>query len=304
MPIVAGDIKTVNINMIRSALSTFLMVMICSLPWSAASQPKPRVLTPGNKQLTYRNYQLPGPRMELGLSGGAVFPLTDVAPGEPDQQPGLADFTMESIDFNGGMFFRYRFDDLYAVKLSTNYLSFRGDDRWADTDTVRQRRRSFTNKLYEMTVVGEFHIPKRKGNEVRNSWVDYIFYTGLGAVYHDPVIEGIIYGPDGLPDPYDEEQRNDPFAYKNIVMVFPTGFLLQYNYLNKWTLGLDMNMRWTFTDFLDGFNRPSRQRPDYYFTTNLTFSYVLTYAPRKSNKPLFRGVFKKKRSNAGNQPWM
>jgi hypothetical protein len=290
--------------MTKSFLSPFLFVLICMLPWVVDSQPKPRVLTPGNKQFTYRNYLLPGPRIELGLSGGAVYPLTDVAPGEPDQQPGLADFRFESVDFNGGLFFRYRFNDLYAVKTTANYLKFKGNDIWADTDTVRQRRRSFKNELYELAVIGEFHIPKKKTNEVKNSWVDFILFAGVGAVYHDPIIEGIILDASGQPDLYDLEQRTDPYAYKNIAMVFPTGLLIQYNYLNKWTAGLDMNLRWTFTDFLDGFNRPARQRPDYYFTTNITFSYVLTYSPRKANVPLFRGVFKKKRSNAGNQGWM
>lgn len=290
--------------MSKSFLFPFLFVLIGLIPWSVVSQPRPRVLTPGNKQLTYRNYQLPGPRIELGLTGGGVFPLTDVAPGEPDQQPGLLDFRLQSVDINGGLFFRYRFNDLYAVKGTANYLKFKGDDAWADTDTVRQRRRSFTNELYELAVIGEFHIPKRKGNIVKNSWVDLILFAGVGTVFHDPIIEGIILDSFGQPDLYDLEQRNDPFAYRNIAMVFPTGLLVQYNYVNKWTVGLDMNLRWTFTDFLDGFNRPSVQRADYYFTTNLTFSYVLTYSPRIANKPLFRGVFKKKRSNAGNQGWM
>lgn len=294
----------------KGILPTFLCIVLLSFPGVLTGQPRPRVLTPGNKQFTYRNYQLPGPRMELGLTGGGVFPLTDVAPGEPDQQPALKDFRFETVDFNGGMFFRYRFNDLYAVKTSLNYLKFKGDDRWAQTSIVRDRGRSFTNTLYEWTAVGEFHVPKRKGNEVKNSWVDFILFAGAGAVYHDPVVEGIIAGSgpndtngDGVDD-YDQEQRNDPLAYKNIAMVFPTGLLVQYNYLNKWTVGLDVNWRWTFTDFLDGFDRPARQRPDYYLTTSLSFSYVLTYAPRKSNVPLFRGVFKKKRSNAGNQPWM
>jgi hypothetical protein len=291
-------------KMTKSVLTTFLFVLVCTISLPLASQPKPRVLTPGNKQFTYRNYQLPGPRIEMGLSGGVVFPFTDVAPGAPDQQPGFLDFRFETVDINAGLIFRYRFNDLYAIRGAANYLKLKGDDRWAQTDTVRQRNRSFTNELYEMSVMGEFYIPKRKHNVVKNSWIDFVLYAGVGAIYHDPLIEGIIIGPDGKPDAYDLEQRTDPFAYKNIAMVFPTGVQVQYNYLNKWTVGLDMNFRWTFTDFLDGFDRPAVQRPDYYFTTNLNFTYVLTYAPRKANVPLFRGVFKKKRSNAGNQGWM
>lgn len=284
--------------MTKSVLPSFLFVLICLLPWLAAAQPKARTLTPGNKQFTYRNYQLPGPRIELGLMGGAVYPFTDVAPGEPDTQPAITDFRFKSVDLNTGLFFRYRFNDLYAVKGTASYHKLKGDDFWAETDTVRDRGRSFTNELYELAAIGEFYIPKRKGNEVKNSWFDVILFAGVAGIYHDPQV----YGP--IIDPYDLEQQNDPRAYKNFAVAFPTGIILQYNYLNKWTVGLDMNWRWTFTDFLDGFDRPTNQRPDYYFTTNLTFSYVLTYSPRKSNTTLARKVFKPKRSNAGNQGFL
>lgn len=268
------------------------------LPWLGEAQPKPRVLTPGNRQFTYRNYQLPGPRIEIGLTGGAVYPLSDVAPGIHDTQPKITDFRFNSVDFNGGLFFRYRHNDLWAVKGAANYLKLKGDDWFSNNDTVRARNRSFSNELIELAAIGEFHIPKKKGNEVKNAWVDFILFAGVAGVYHDPQI----FGP--IIDNYDREQQRDPYAYKNIVMTFPTGLIIQYNYLNKYTLGLDMNFRWTFTDFLDGFDRPTRQRPDYYFTTNLSFSYVLTYSPRKSNTNLFRRVFKPKRSNAGNQGFM
>lgn len=275
-----------------------MFVLITLLPWLAYSQPKARVLTPGNKQFTYRNYHLPGPRFEFGLMGGAVYPFSDVAPGEPDKQPAFSEFRFKSVDLNSGLFFRYRFNDLYAIKGTASYLKLKGDDFWADSDTVRSRGRSFSNELYEIAAIGEIYLPKKRGNVVKNSWVDFIVFAGVAGVYHDPKV----YGP--IIDRYDQEQQNDMFAYKNIVMAFPTGLMVQYNYLNKWTVGLDMNFRWTFTDFLDGFDRPTPQRADYYFTTNLTFSYVITYAPRKANTNLFRKVFKPKKSNAGNQGFM
>lgn len=290
--------------MTKRVLPALLFVLLTILPWFGYAQPKPRVLTPSNKQFTYRNYHLPGPRIELGLSAGAVYPFTDVAPGEPDQQPAITDFSFKSVDVNSGLFLRYRFNDLYALKGTATYLKLKGDDWHARSEAVRQRGRSFSNELYELGVIGEFYLPKKKGNEVKNAWVDFILFGGVAGVYHDPVISGIIRDSLGRPDRYDQEQRNDPDAYKNLIVSFPTGLIIQYNYLNKWTLGLDMNFRWTFTDFLDGFDRPTRQRPDYYFTTNLTFSYVLSYAPRRSNTTLFRKVFKPKRTNAGNQGFL
>lgn len=273
--------------------TTFLLLFLIVFPWQVYSQPRPRVLTSSNQQFTYRNYQMPGPRIELGFSAGGVFPFTDVAPGEPDMQPALTDFRFESVDLNGALFARYRFNDLYGLKGSFSYVRLKGDDFWAASDAVRERGRSFSNNLFELAAVGEFYLPKKRGNIVRNAWMDFILYGGIAAVYHDPKV----FGP--IIDDYDRAQQNDPFAYKNLVMVFPTGIMVQYNYLNHFTIGLDMNFRWTLTDFLDGFDRPAKQRSDYYMTTNLSFSYIISHSPRKSNSLLSRKVFKRKRSGAG-----
>ena len=279
--------------MLRHATIYFFLFLVL-VPWYAHSQPRPRVLTPSNQQFTYRNYQMPGPRLEIGFSAGGVFPFTDVAPGEPDMQPALTDFRFNSVDMNGALFARFRFNDLYGLKGSFSYIRLKGDDFWADSDAVRARERSFTNNLFELAAVGEFYLPKKRRNVVKNAWVDFIFYAGIAGVYHDPKV----FGP--VIDDYDRAQQNDPFAYNNLIMVFPTGVMVQYNYLNKYTVGVDMNFRLTLTYFLDGFDRPTKQRSDFYMTTNLSLGYVINYSPRKSNSLLSRKVFKRKRSGAGN----
>lgn len=279
--------------MLKVNLPFLVAILFVFMPWLAEAQPKARVLTPGNRQFTYRNYHLPGPRSEIGITAGNVFPFTDTAPDIHDTQPKFSDFSLQSSDFNGSLFFRYRHNGMLAIKGTASYIKLKGDDRWSNNDTVRARDRSFQNELFELAAIGEFYIPKPRGNIVKNSWFDFILFAGVAGVYHNPQD----YGP--TIDLYDFNQQNDPKAYKNLIMTFPTGLIVQYNYLNKWTVGLDMNFRLTFNDFLDGFDRPTWQRHDYYFTTNLSFSYVINYSPRKANTGLFRNLFRPKRERDG-----
>ena len=275
--------------MISRSVLLWLLVFLLTIPCTLDAQPRARQLTPGNRQFTYRNYQLPGPRSELGLTAGYVFPFTDVAPRIHDTQPALTDIRLKSTDFNGSLFYRYRHNGMMAFKTTASYIKLKGDDLWSNNDTVRARNRSFSNNIFELALIGEFYIPQQRGNIVKNSWVDFVLFAGVAGVYHTPRV----YGP--TLDLYDYNQQRDPKTYRNFIMTFPTGIIAQYNYLNKWTIGLEMNFRLTFTDFLDGFNRPTRQRHDNFFTTNLSFSYVLNYSPRKANTTLFRKIFKPKR---------
>lgn len=276
----------------RIVLHWFL-VFVLMIPCTLVAQPRARQLTPGNRQFTYRNYQLPGPRREVGMIAGYVFPFTDVAPGIHDTQPALTDIRPNAADFSGSLFFRYRHNGMIAVKTAASYIKLKGDDLWSNNDTVRARNRSFSNNIFELALIGEYYIPHNRGNIVRNSWLDFVLFAGVAGVYHDPRV----YGP--TLDLYDYNQQKDPNAYNNFIMTFPAGVIFQYNYLNKWTAGLDLNFRFTFTDFLDGFDRPTSQRHDYYFTTSISFSYVLDYNPRKANTTLFRKIFKPKRQRDG-----
>jgi len=270
-----------------------LGLLLLLTPALIFSQARTSILSPGNKQISYRSFRLPGPRIEFGVVSGLTMPLTDSAPEHLLEQPGLGDFRIKSTGVNSGMFFRYRFNDLYAIKSSVSYLRLTGDDSWASSPEVIERQLEFRNQLVELSAVGEFYLPRLSAHDVRSSWVDVILFAGIAGVFNNPELKGPII------DYYDVFQRYDEDLRRRFVMAFPTGMMVQYNYANKWTMGLKGNFRWTFHDFLDGFNRPTSQRPDYYFTLNLSFSYVIDYNPRVANREIFRSVFRSKRRGLG-----
>lgn len=249
----------------------------------------PQTYTRNPQQLNYRNFVLPGPLFEFGLGIGASNSLTDIASSRVGEQASMTDIYSQGMMPALSVYGRYHSGRLFAFKSTFTTLMLKGDDRWSSEIGIIDRNKSFTNRLYELSMMGEIYLPRRYSNPKQDfqfSWVDFYLFSGLNAFYHDPEVEGPFI------DDYDRELLTSDNLYNNFQVAIPIGAGLTLNLYNRWTIGLDFNFRYTFFDFLDGFKRPYSNRNDFYFTSNINLGYIINSDSRRSNKIARKKVFR------------
>ncbi len=254
---------------------------------------QPSVFDPTSQRYTYRNVHNGGPRLEVGVTAGTVYPFTDIAPSEPGTQPGLTEFHTQALDFSGGVFARYRTNDAWGIKAGFSYFQLQGKDEWSSHPEVVDRGRTFKNQVFEFSLLGELYVNGFGPPSKRLSWGEFVLFGGPALFYHNPTVNGDII------DNYDYVQQNDPGAYNKLNMAIPVGMGFQYNHQNRWTLGMDVGYRFTFMDFLDGFNRPYSTRPDHYMMAGINFAYIIDLSRPARDRNFYQMVFGPKESQAG-----
>ncbi len=272
--------------------STFLFFLfaLSSVALVKAQSTGTQTSTRNTRQMNYRDFVLPGSQWEAGLSLGAANAITDLASGRPGEQASLFDFdargTMPALAVYG----RYHTGRLFAVKSSFSAIMLKGNDIWSPEIEIVERGKSFSNTVYEASLLGELYLPRSITNlkrDFRYFWLDLYLFSGVTAFYHDPELTGPVI------DGYDEAIINANNLYNNYQIAIPMGAGLSVNLYNQWTIGLDFNFRYTFFDYLDGFRRPYSNSNDYYFTGNVNVGYIISSKPRRSNESLWEMIFRR-----------
>lgn len=225
-----------------------------------------------NKRLTYRSDHMKYERWEGGLSIGVANSMTDIGPSEPNTQPAITDFYSRAFSPALMAHARYRFNSAFSLKSNLGVSMLRGNDRWSENIDVVNRGKSFSNNVYEGSLLAEVYMPKPKRRvkaDFGKGSFDLFLFAGLSAFYNTPDIQGPII------DDFDEGIMNADFLYNNLQIGIPFGAGVQWTVSNKWVFGLDMNFRYTFFDYLDGLTRPYSTRNDFYFSTNFNIGYIL-----------------------------
>lgn len=242
------------------------------------------------RQMNYRDFVLPGPHWEGGVSLGIANAITDIASSRPGEQASLFDVdargTMPALAVYG----RYHTGRLVALKSSFSAIWVKGNDIWSSEIEIAERGKSFSNAVYEASLLGEFYLPRSITNlkkDFTSFWLDLYLFSGVTAFYHDPKLTGPVI------DDYDEVIINANNLYNNYQIAIPVGAGLNFNLYNQWTLGLDFNFRYTFFDYLDGFRRPYSNRNDFYFTGNFNVGYIISSKPRRSNESIWEMLFRR-----------
>lgn len=212
----------------------------------------------------------------LGDLGGVGGPgiTTDQTTGAQTSQRGLGqpwiiDTDIEQISPTFGIFARYRLNEgaNFAVRLDLNYLQLSGDDKYAGNESFSgtqsregvsaawyryYRNLNFRSDVFDANVAFEF-TPYNfaLGGDDRSILSPYGF-IGIGLFAFNP--QGFYKGQwidlkplrtegQGLVDgraPYDLVQMN-----------VPMGLGVKWTYDNTWSVGLEVNYRLTFTDYID-----------------------------------------------------
>ncbi len=257
-------------------LSLTLLVLVVT---SSNAFNQPAVGQKNANQLTYRKFMYQHIRWEAGFSVGAANSMTDIAASKTQTQASITDVYFRGLSPALSVYSRYRFSKAFSLRGNINALLLRGNDRWSPNLEIVSRGKSFTNSIFETNLLTEFYLPK---NELRpkldfnSNLLDLFVFAGISAFYHSPKVDGPII------DDFDADLLERENAYNNIQMAIPLGVGLQWTMAQRWVLGLDVNFRYTFFDYLDGFRRPYSNRNDYFFTSNVSFGYII--GSRRSGK--------------------
>lgn len=169
------------------------------------------------------------------------------------------EFSATRPSFALGM--RYKFAKRFAVKGGFHYQLLSGADKLTKEPFRNNRNLSFRSNVFELSVQGEFFFTKEQTGhryKIKNAkgmksydWQGYIF-GGVGVFYYNPKarykgtwVELQPLGTEGQGLP------NGPKKYSRVNICIPYGIGGKYGLNNDWTVGLELGVRKTFTDYID-----------------------------------------------------
>ena len=161
--------------------------------------------------------------------------------------------------------FRYKFNKKWNWHSSFNYLALSGNDNLTQEKYRNNRNLNFKSNVFEVATrvefgissirrVGVYSLKKTLGKTSRTRAYELIGFVGVGAFYFNPKGLDAATGKYIALRPLHTEGQglpNGPKQYKRISVSMPIG-LSFHAILNKyWSAGLELNYRFTLTDYID-----------------------------------------------------
>jgi len=184
--------------------------------------------------LLFISFNLQAQTWELGAFGGGAGYMGDLNQNNPLKISGLA----------GGAFVKRNFDGYWALKLSYTYGQIKGADSLSNNLQDRNRNLSFSTRLNEVSLTGEFNFMEYVPSVSKNIYTPYIFagiaYTGYNprATYQGQTYELRTLETEGK-------------SYSNFTIAVPFGVGIKYNIAGRLSLGAELGYRTAYTDYLD-----------------------------------------------------
>jgi hypothetical protein len=184
-----------------------------------------------------------GQYLEMGIFGGASNYLGDLAPTvftPSETHPALGGF----VKFNANRFIGFR--------LGVNHGTISGDD--SKHDEQRQLRNlSFKSTLTEVNLMAEINLFGFEPRGLQRRFSPYIF-GGIALFKYNP--KALYNGQWVALQPLGTEGQGtssypDRTRYQLTQISLPLGAGIKFAMTPKWTLGLEVGLRKTFTDYLD-----------------------------------------------------
>lgn len=152
-----------------------------------------------------------------------------------------------------GIHARYNYNSKLSGRFALTVGNVKSDDALSKSVFQRQRNVNFKTTITELGFTGEYNIfgyssgSKRKYPGLEKIRFSPYVFTGFNFYFFSPKSEvnGKYYNVKNL----DTELGK---SYKTINLSIPLGLGVKYSPINLWTIGFEVGMRKTFTDFLDG----------------------------------------------------
>lgn len=170
-----------------------------------------------------------------GFVGGAGY-MGDLNPNNPLKISGLAFGGLIQRNFNGYL----------SAKINYTHGLISADDANSGNEQFRNRNLSFSTRLDELSLIGEFNFMEYIPSVSHNVYTPFI-YAGVGVVQYDP--QANYMGQTYNLRPLTTEGQNKPYA--NQALSIPYGIGIKYNFVSRWNLIADIGYRQPKTDYLD-----------------------------------------------------
>lgn len=179
-----------------------------------------------------------------------------------DYSPVDLEFVETRTAFGAG--YRYKLLKWFNVSTAFNYLIVRGDDKLTAEPFRNNRNLNFKSNIFELSgrielvymnnkVGHRYGIKRTLSRRMKNRSWDFSGFVGIGVFYFNPKgrdskgnwipLRPLHTEGQGLPD--------GPKQYKNYSLCIPMGVTYRMYFNKKWVVGLELNYRKTFTDYID-----------------------------------------------------
>ncbi len=156
---------------------------------------------------------------------------------------------------------RYKFHKRWAVKGGLHYLLLSGNDKLTKEPFRQNRNLSFRSHVVEASVQAEFYFTKEQQGhiyKIKNAkgmksydWQFYLF-GGVGGFYYNP--QAMYKGSWVNLQPLGTEGQGlpgGPKKYSRFSVCIPYGIGGKYAIDKEWSVGAEIGIRKTFTDYID-----------------------------------------------------
>lgn len=193
-----------------------------------------------------------GYNWEFGGGVGLSNYLGEIGGRNKDARPLFLDAKIAKSRWNPQAFVRYKFDPLFSVRVSANYLRIAGDDALTTSPGRRYRNLSFRNDIFDVEAAVQF-LFFNSGSPIGVYSRSKVFFTayltaGIGAFHHSP--KAFYQGSWVALQPL----QTEGVFYSKWGYCVPLG-IGGYVTINKrrksHRVGLEVNWRYTNTDYLD-----------------------------------------------------
>jgi Domain of unknown function (DUF6089) len=180
---------------------------------------------------------------ELGVSGGVSYYIGDINPTRhypSGLKPAVA------------AFYRYNFDQHYAVRLQGLYTNLEAFDSNSSDTLQVLRNLGFRTVLFEASATVEVNFLKYRGiTKDSKNWTPFIFF-GIAYFHMNPqgLLDDTWYDLQPLgTEGQGSTAGGDPYALDLVSIPFGVGF--KFALTDKFDLGVEWGLRRTYTDYLD-----------------------------------------------------
>ena len=148
---------------------------------------------------------------------------------------------------------------------SFNYLVVAGDDKLTTERFRNNRNLNFKSNVFELATRIEFSLFSNKvghrygisntmGRRKKSRSYEFIGFIGIGGFYFNPKGRNPISGVWTKLEPLHTEGQGlpgGPTQYKKVAISIPMGVAYRMILSKEWCVGIELNYRKTFTDYID-----------------------------------------------------
>ncbi len=201
---------------------------------------------------------------ELGLAANATNYLGDLVE--------TNNISLKNTDFGGGLFLRRNFNDYFALRLNGNYARLSADD--VNFDNRKSRGFTFETTLLEGSLQLEITPISALNKDGKRRAIRPYFFGGVGYASFDAKPFFNETAPENASKAAAiAKDKND--AEKSAVVI-PLGAGFKFSLGEKATLGLEVGVRPTLSDYIDGVSQAGNpDKNDWYMLGGLNIAFLL-----------------------------